>query len=143
MRSWLALFENASGVHAMPGIAKPRGLEWDDEKMQAVLSLFPDFFQADDSAQYKHLLPLAISNSGIIGSEFSPERMGVRLRALEALVNLHLEVGTPGHPGSKVTTGNPARNLRHLRVRRRAIPLVPGEGATHHHRPIQALCCDS
>ena len=59
MRSWLALFENASGVHAMPGIAKPKGLEWDDEKMQAVLSLFPDFFQADDSAQYKHLLPLA------------------------------------------------------------------------------------
>ena len=82
----------------MPGIAKPKGLEWDDEKMQAVLSLSPDFFQADDSAQYKHLLPLAISNSGIIGSEFSPERMGVRLRALEALVNLHLEVETPRPP---------------------------------------------
>lgn len=107
---WLALFEHACGLHLLR--ERPSELDehqdmldtlseasaWDDENVLIVLSLFPDFFQTDESAQCKQLLPVAIAHSGFIDSFFSTERMDVRLRALEALVELHLKVGTPANP---------------------------------------------
>ena len=105
---WLALFEHACGLHLLrelPHATQEDMLDmlseasaWDDENVLIVLSLFPDFFQTDESAQCKQLLPVAIAHSGFIDSFFSTERMDVRLRALEALVELHLKVGTPANP---------------------------------------------
>lgn len=109
---WLALFEHACGLHLLRELPSAthedmldmlsEASEWDGENVLIVLNLFPYFFQTFipdlESAPCKQLLPAAIAHSGFIDSFFSPERMDVRLRALAALVELHLKVGTPANP---------------------------------------------